>query len=313
MRPWPTRSRLRSHAVLPALCERAALAARRGGGSSRPRSRPPKTGRFSSPAACGFSTRTAPFSTRASEPRSAAAADRATSRSVTARTRRTAFVADTPLTLYQAEWCPLSSAVREVLTELGVDFIARQVEPWPNQRRELRAVADTGEIPVLQTEDGRLYRATREIFAHLRERDAGQFAAAHRRRFADHRDARESDASGQLIEYFRGTGELEAAAGPAEETEVVDVPDASRYELRLGGRLVGLAAYRRRDGRIAFTHTEVDESCEGRGFGGRLAAAALEDARRHGLDVVPLCPFIARYIERHPEYEQVVASGYHEN
>jgi predicted GNAT family acetyltransferase/glutaredoxin len=214
------------------------------------------------------------------------------------------------LTLYQAEWCPFSSAVREVLTELGVDFVARQVEPWPKERDELRAVAGTDQIPVLQTEDGRLYRGTREIFAHLRDREQWQFATSHRRRFADHRDARESDAPGQLVEYFRGSAELEAVAGSAAEAEVVDVPQASRYELRLGGRLIGLAAYLRRNGRIAFTHTEVDESCEGRGLGSRLAAAALEDAGREGLEVVPLCPFIAHYIERHREYEKLVASGY---
>jgi predicted GNAT family acetyltransferase/glutaredoxin len=221
-------------------------------------------------------------------------------------------VADALPTLYQAEWCPFSSAVREALTELGIDFIGRQVEPWPNERSELRGVAGTDQIPVLQTADGRFYRGTREIFAYLRERDPWQFAAAHRRRFADHRDARESDATGQLIEYFRGTDELEAAIEPVPGLEVVDVPEASRYELRSGGRLIGLAAYRRRDGRIAFTHTEVDESCEGRGFGSRLAAAALEDARRDGSDVVPLCPFIAHYIEQHPEYQQLVASGYRE-
>ena len=94
------------------------------------------------------------------------------------------------------------------------------------------------------------------------------------------------------------------------EPEVVNVPEASRYELRLGGRLIGLADYRRRNGRIVFTHTEVEESSEGRGFGTRLVAAALEDARREGLEVVPLCPFIADYIGHHPEYEQLVASGY---
>jgi predicted GNAT family acetyltransferase len=213
-------------------------------------------------------------------------------------------------TLYQAEWCPFSSAVREALTELGIDFVARQVPPWPNERSDLRGVGGTDQIPVLQTEDGGIYRGTREIFGYLRERDPWRFAAAHRRRFADHRDARESDAAGQLIEYFRGTDELEAATGSVADVEVVDVPEASRYELRSGGRLIGLAAYRRRNGRIAFTHTEVDESCEGRGFGSRLAAAALEDARRDGSDVVPLCPFIAHYIERHPEYAQLVASGY---
>jgi predicted GNAT family acetyltransferase/glutaredoxin len=219
-------------------------------------------------------------------------------------------VAEAMPTLYQAEWCPFSSAVREALTELGVDFVARQVEPWPRERSELRAVSGTDQIPVLLTEDGRLYRGTREIFAHLQQREPWRFAAAHRRRFADHRDARESDASGQLVEYFRGTDELEAGVGAVADAEVVDVPEASRYELRLGGHLIGLAAYRRRNGRIAFTHTEVDESCEGRGFGSRLAAAALEAARGVGLEVLPLCPFIAHYIERHPEYEQLVASGY---
>jgi predicted GNAT family acetyltransferase len=193
--------------------------------------------------------------------------------------------------------------VREVLTELGVTFVVRPVEPWPQERDELRAVAVTDQIPVLQTEDGELSRGTRQIFAYLHERDPWRFAAAHRRRFGDHRDARETDVPGQLIEYFRGTDELEAATGSVEEAEVLDVPEKSRYELRLGGRLIGLAAYRRRDSRIAFTHTEVDESRSGRGFGSRLAEVALADARRQGLEIVPLCPFIAHYIETHPSEE----------
>jgi predicted GNAT family acetyltransferase/glutaredoxin len=204
-------------------------------------------------------------------------------------------------TLYQSEWCPFSSAVREVLTELGVNFVGRQVEPFPEQRAELRAVAGTDQIPVLQTEQGELFRGTRAIFAHLHERDPWRFAAAHRRRFADHRDARETDVPGQLVEYFRGTDELESARGSVEETEVVDVPEKSRYELRLDGRLIGLAVYRRRNGRIVFTHTEVDEACSGRGFGTRLAQEAVADARRQGLEIVPLCPFIANYVEKHPD------------
>ena len=52
-------------------------------------------------------------------------------------------------TLYQAEWCPFSSAVREVLTELGVDYSIRQVEPLPEQRETLRSLAGTDSIPVL--------------------------------------------------------------------------------------------------------------------------------------------------------------------
>ena len=102
-------------------------------------------------------------------------------------------MAEAALTLYQTEWCPFSSAVREVLTELGLDFVARQVEPWPKDRTELKAIADTDQIPVLRTEDGRFFRGTREIFAHLQEREPSRDAAGHRRRFGAHRDARESD------------------------------------------------------------------------------------------------------------------------
>jgi len=219
-------------------------------------------------------------------------------------------VADGGLTLYQAEWCPFSSAVREVLTELGLDFTARQVEPWPEQRAGLREATGSDQIPVLVAEDGTAFVGTRAIFAHLRERHAWTCAAAHRRRFVDHRDAREADVSGQLIEYFRGSADLESADGGASDTVVVDVPEQSRYELRLDGRLVGLAAYRMRGNRIVFLHTEVDESCAGRGFGSRLAAAVLDDARRKGLEVAPLYPFIAAYIQRHPEYRDLVAPGY---
>jgi predicted GNAT family acetyltransferase len=92
--------------------------------------------------------------------------------------------------------------------------------------------------------------------------------------------------------------------------EVVDVPEASRYELRIDERLVGFAAYRRKEGRIVFTHTEVEEPSEGRGFGTGLAAFALEDARQQGLEVVPLCPFIAHFIDEHPEFQGVVAAGH---
>jgi uncharacterized protein len=215
----------------------------------------------------------------------------------------------TTVTLYQAEWCPFSSAVREVLTELGIDAVMRQVEPWPEQRAHLREVAGTDQIPVLQAEDGQLFRGTREIFAHLATREPWRFAAAHRRRYADHQDARESDATGQLLRYFKGAGDLDSAESQAtpDEATVVNVPSEHRYELLLDGRRIGLLAYRQREGRIALTHTEVSPGCEGRGFGTRLAAAALDDARRQGLVVVPICPFITRYIERHAEYHDLVA------
>jgi len=204
-----------------------------------------------------------------------------------------------PLTLYQAEWCPYSSAVREVLTELGLDFVARQVEPEPEQRDRLRTLAGTDGIPVLETEDGEIFRGTREIFKYLETREPWQYADAHRQRFLDHADARKSDGMAKIVARFRHDEpgpEVEAA--PADAV-VVDVPEESRYELRLGDRRIGLAAYHRRDNRIAFTHTEVDSACEGRGFGTRLVHDALDDARARGLEIVPLCPFVAAYVKRH--------------
>jgi predicted GNAT family acetyltransferase len=115
-----------------------------------------------------------------------------------------------------------------------------------------------------------------------------------------------ADAPGRLIEYFRGTGDLVAAAGSPEDAEVIDNPEASRFELRLGGNLIGLADYRRSDGRLALLHTEVEESRNGQGFGSVLVEGALREAERQELEVLPLCPFVGWYIEQHPEYEELV-------
>jgi glutathione S-transferase len=125
-------------------------------------------------------------------------------------------MAEPRVMLYQAEWCPFSAAVREVLTELGLDVVLRQVEPEPEQRADMREVTGTDSIPVLVSEDGSVHRGTRAIFVHLRERDPGRFAAAHRRRYAEHREARETEATGRLIEHFRNAAELEAVEQAAQ-------------------------------------------------------------------------------------------------
>src|SRR5437868_13836394 len=106
------------------------------------------------------------------------------------------------LTLYQAEWCPFSSAVREVLTELGIDFVARQVEPWPADRAALRELSGDDQIPTLVTDEGAVHRGTRAIFAYLATSTAWPYAAEHRRRFVEHLPAREADVAGQLIGRF---------------------------------------------------------------------------------------------------------------
>ena len=88
---------------------------------------------------------------------------------------------------------------------------------------------------------------------------------------------------------------------------VEDQPSAQRYEARLGGRVVGFTEYRRIRGRLVFFHTEVDPAFEGRGIGGRLAAGALDDVRAKGLTIAVKCPFLAAYLMRHREYEDLVA------
>jgi predicted GNAT family acetyltransferase len=82
--------------------------------------------------------------------------------------------------------------------------------------------------------------------------------------------------------------------------EVTDNTAESRYELHLDGEVVGIAEYRRHDDHITFTHTEVDDGHEGEGLGSFLSRAVLDAARDAGLAVHPACPFVARYVKRHP-------------
>ena len=82
---------------------------------------------------------------------------------------------------------------------------------------------------------------------------------------------------------------------------VHDVPERDRFEVEIDGVLVGFVQYRRRPGTIAFVHTEIDPGYEGAGLAGILVSAALDEARREGAQVLPFCPFVRSYIERHPE------------
>lgn len=89
--------------------------------------------------------------------------------------------------------------------------------------------------------------------------------------------------------------------------EVVEVPEKSRYEARVGGRRVGVADYLVTGDRVVFAHTEVEPAFEGRGIASRLARQALDDARERGLRVVPACSFFRVYLRRHPEDADLVA------
>lgn len=93
------------------------------------------------------------------------------------------------------------------------------------------------------------------------------------------------------------------------EITVSDAPERSRYEVFVDGERAGFAVYRDEARTRVFTHTEIAGEYEGRGVGSALAREALDDARATGRPVVPRCPFIARYIERHTEYADLLAQS----
>jgi predicted GNAT family acetyltransferase len=83
-------------------------------------------------------------------------------------------------------------------------------------------------------------------------------------------------------------------------------PESERYEALADGMLAGFAAYRSEGSAVVFVHTDVDDAFRGRGVGGALAREALADVRRRGLLAVPMCPFFAAWIRRHPDYADLV-------
>lgn len=88
--------------------------------------------------------------------------------------------------------------------------------------------------------------------------------------------------------------------------EVRDNPAEGRFESAVDGRLA-VAEYRLGDGRITFTHTVVPPELEGRGIASALIRTALASARERGLKVVPHCSFVAAYIDRHPDQQDLLA------
>ncbi|QEO08950.1 GNAT family N-acetyltransferase [Protaetiibacter larvae] len=88
---------------------------------------------------------------------------------------------------------------------------------------------------------------------------------------------------------------------------IVDIPERNRFVLERDGQVIGKAVYRREPGVITFVHTEIDPAIQERGLGSQLAKAALDAvAAEDGTRVVAECPFIARYLETHPEYQYLL-------
>ena len=90
--------------------------------------------------------------------------------------------------------------------------------------------------------------------------------------------------------------------------ELHDVPEKKRYEFRMGEHPPHIEYIRAQD-KIYLTHTEVPDALAGKGIGSRLVRSVLEDIERQGLTLVPLCPFVALYLKRNPEWKRLVLKG----
>lgn len=93
-------------------------------------------------------------------------------------------------------------------------------------------------------------------------------------------------------------------------TRVVRDDDKRRYEVYYGDALAGFTAYTEHGDQVVFVHTEIGEEFGGKGLGSVLAKHAVEDVIARGATIVAQCPFIASYLDRHPEYDaHVVGKG----
>jgi predicted GNAT family acetyltransferase len=90
------------------------------------------------------------------------------------------------------------------------------------------------------------------------------------------------------------------------ELTVRDNPEANRYEITDGDRVLGQADYERRGDTVVFTHTEVDQDSGRDGLGSTLVRGALDDVRAKGGSVVPECSFVRGWIGKHDDYADLV-------
>ena len=91
-------------------------------------------------------------------------------------------------------------------------------------------------------------------------------------------------------------------------TSITYVPSRQRFEARTrDGETLGVLYYRREGDVVVFTHTEVEDEYEGEGVGSQLARVALDQVRSEGLTVDPQCPFVRSWIDKHEDYQDLVA------
>jgi uncharacterized protein len=92
----------------------------------------------------------------------------------------------------------------------------------------------------------------------------------------------------------------------SEDTQVRDNPELSRYEILVGDTVAGFTEYTTHGTQVDLIHTEVEAKFEGRGLASTLISELLDDIRRRGLEAMPYCPFVRKFIAKHDEYVDLV-------
>ena len=87
--------------------------------------------------------------------------------------------------------------------------------------------------------------------------------------------------------------------------EIVNNPSKHRYELAVEGHIAA-TYYKLADGVITFVHTVVPPELGGKGIGSKLIKGALDQVRTDGLKVIPECPFVKAFIEKHADYQDLL-------
>ncbi|AKA35260.1 MAG: N-acetyltransferase [Muricauda sp.] len=92
------------------------------------------------------------------------------------------------------------------------------------------------------------------------------------------------------------------------EHHLIDNTEKKQYEFQVGGHTPKIEYIKAQD-KIYLTHTEVAKALEGKGIGSELVRQVLEDIKKNDLTLIPLCPFVAGYIKKHPEWRELVLKG----
>lgn len=87
---------------------------------------------------------------------------------------------------------------------------------------------------------------------------------------------------------------------------ITDNVSTARYEFRMDGELAGYLEYHLRGSEIALLHTAIDSPYSGKGLGETLVRGVLDDVRRRGLHVLPVCAFVRKFITKNQSYLELV-------